>query len=101
MTSVSISNQALSTNSPEQEKQFADLPVRILRLKQVVERTGLSRSTIYDRIDPKSRRYDATFPKPIKLSGNKDGTGAVGWLESAVNKWIRQRCQLPVQQPST
>lgn len=89
------------SNSPEQEKEFADLPVRILRLKQVVEKTGLSRSTIYDRIDPKSKRYDDSFPKPIKLSGNKDGAGAVGWLESAVNHWIRQRYQLQVQQSST
>jgi prophage regulatory protein len=66
---------------------------KILRLKQVIERTGLSRSTIYDRMDPKSSRYDQTFPTPIKLNANAtNSTGAVGWLESSLDQWIEQRC---------
>ncbi|MGA9855890.1 MAG: AlpA family phage regulatory protein [Gammaproteobacteria bacterium] len=56
----------------------------ILRRKQVEARIGLSRSTIYSRIDPRSPRYDATFPKPIRLGG---GT-AVGWIESEVADWL-------------
>jgi predicted DNA-binding transcriptional regulator AlpA len=40
---------------------------KIIRLKRVIELTGLSRSTIYDRINPKSKRYDISFPKSIKL----------------------------------
>ncbi|MCK9780077.1 helix-turn-helix transcriptional regulator [Pseudomonas syringae] len=59
---------------------------RILRLKQVQERVGLGRSTIYDRINPKSPRYDSSFPKPIKL-----GASAVGWVESKVTLWIESR----------
>ena len=67
---------------------------RILRLKQVVERTGLSRSTIYDRMNPKSKRYDNSFPHPIKLNANAtSSTGAVGWLESSIDEWIDQRFQ--------
>lgn len=57
-----------------------------LRLKQVLARTGLSRSAIYDKLDPKSRRYDSTFPKQFKL-----GLGAVGWLEADINVWIESR----------
>lgn len=65
---------------------------RILRLKQVIERTGLARSTIYDRINPKSKRYDSSFPQPIKLNANAaSGVGAVGWLESSIDEWIEQR----------
>nr|WP_296278064.1 AlpA family transcriptional regulator [Pseudomonas sp. UBA7530] len=60
--------------------------MRILRLKQVQERTGLSRSTIYDRINIKSPRYDKAFPKPVKI-----GLSAVGWLEESVNDWIKKR----------
>ncbi|AXK39319.1 helix-turn-helix transcriptional regulator [Crenobacter cavernae] len=60
----------------------------ILRRKQVEARTGLSRTTIYDRINPKSPRYDATFPKPISLGA---GASAVGWLESELNAWIESR----------
>lgn len=59
---------------------------RILRLKQLTERIGLGRSTIYDRMDTRSPRYDATFPKPIKL-----GAAAIGWIESEITTWIEQR----------
>lgn len=58
----------------------------ILRLKEVKERLSLSRSTVYDKLNPKSRRYDATFPKPISL-----GPHAVGWLESDLAAWIASR----------
>ncbi|RAS17580.1 AlpA family transcriptional regulator [Microvirgula sp. AG722] len=58
----------------------------ILRRKQLESRIGLSRSTIYDKINPKSPCYDATFPKPISL-----GAEAVGWIESEVNAWIESR----------
>ena len=59
---------------------------RVLRLKQVLDRVGLSRSTIYDRMNPASPRYDSSFPKPIKI-----GSSAVGWLESSISKWIESR----------
>lgn len=59
---------------------------RVLRLKQVQERLGLGRSTIYDRMNLKSPRYDSTFPRPIKL-----GVTAVGWLEADINSWIDAR----------
>lgn len=59
---------------------------KILRLKQLTERIGLGRSTIYDRMDAQSPRYDATFPKPIKL-----GPAAIGWIDSEITAWIVQR----------
>ncbi len=54
----------------------------ILRRKQVEARTGLSRSTIYQRI------ADGTFPKAVNLGGR-----AVGWLESEIEDWLAQRVQ--------
>ena len=51
---------------------------RFLRLQNVKERVGLSRSTIYD---PASN-----FPKPIKL-----GPRAVGWVEAEVDEWMNAR----------
>lgn len=56
---------------------------KILRLKQVSALIGLSRSTIYDRMNPLSPRYDEKFPRPIKI-----GKSSVGWLESSLNEWI-------------
>lgn len=58
----------------------------ILRRKQVEAVTGLSRSTIYDRIDPKSPRYDPSFPKTISL-----GPRAVGFLKSEIEDWLAAR----------
>jgi len=55
----------------------------ILRRKQVEDRTGLSRSTIYLYIQ------ENRFPKPINL-----GARAVGWVESEVEKWLTDRIEV-------
>ncbi|MNR68516.1 Prophage CP4-57 regulatory protein (AlpA) [compost metagenome] len=57
----------------------------------MTERIGLGRSTIYDRMDVQSPRYDATFPKPIKL-----GAAAIGWIDSEITTWIEQRISAKV-----
>lgn len=64
-------------------------PSRILRIRQVQERTGLGRSTIYDRLDRRSRRFDEAFPKPVKI-----GISAVGWLEADVERWIDRQVKM-------
>jgi len=63
--------------------QSVDVRPRIVRLKTVIARTGLARSTVYDRLNLDSPRYDDTFPRPFKI-----GKSAVGWLESEVDEWI-------------
>jgi prophage regulatory protein len=50
---------------------------RIIRLKTVLSRTGLSRSTIYRKI------AEGTFPAQLKIS-----TNGSGWHESDINRWI-------------
>ncbi|GLO23762.1 hypothetical protein PPUJ21368_15890 [Pseudomonas putida] len=62
--------------------------LRILRIRQLRECIGLSRSTIYDRLNPMSPRYDSTFPRPIKL-----GKFAVGWVEEDIYRWIESRVE--------
>lgn len=52
-------------------------PDRIIRLKTVLERTGLSRSTIYRKI------REGSFPAQLKLTVH-----GAGWHESAVSRWI-------------
>lgn len=44
--------------------------VKILRMRDVVLKTGIARATIYDWLNPKSPRYDATFPKQRRLACN-------------------------------
>ncbi|MFS0774048.1 helix-turn-helix transcriptional regulator [Sphingomonas sp. 1P08PE] len=52
-------------------------PDRIIRLKTVLARTGLSRSTLYRKI------ADGTFPHQVPISIH-----GAGWHESAVNRWV-------------
>lgn len=59
---------------------------KILRLKRLKEKTGISGSSIYNKLNPRSKYYDETFPKPIRL-----GLGAVGWHESEVDAWLTSR----------
>lgn len=61
---------------------------RILRLKQIQALLGISRSGIYDRLNPKSPRYDPLFPQPIKLGGR-----SVGFLESELEAWVQKRVE--------
>ena len=61
----------------------------ILRLKVVMRRTGLSRSTLYSLMNPKSKYYDPSFPKRIYLTGRIGG--AIGFIESEVSQWIESR----------
>jgi prophage regulatory protein len=56
----------------------------ILRLKDVMRRIGLSRSTIYQRMS------ERTFPQAISLGS---GARAIGWLESEVDDWLHQQIE--------
>lgn len=52
-----------------------------LRLPVVIERTGLSRSTIYALVD------QGGFPKPVKLSER-----AIAWPDHEIAAWVEARC---------
>lgn len=54
--------------------------MKALRIKQVIDKTGLSRSSIYDY----SKKGD--FPKQALL-----GPRRVGWREDEVEKWLLDR----------
>jgi len=51
--------------------------MKLIRIKEVMSRTGLARSTVYKYIS------ENNFPKPIKL-----GSRAVAWVESEIEGWI-------------
>lgn len=54
--------------------------LKIVRLPEATEKTGLSRSTIYDLISK------GKFPKQIKLSPR-----TMGFLESELDEWVADR----------
>ncbi|MEZ5492852.1 MAG: AlpA family phage regulatory protein [Gammaproteobacteria bacterium] len=65
--------------------------VTILRLPEVKERTGLSRSTIYNLQNPNHKQYDPSFPKSFPL-----GARLVGWSSDSVDAWIKKTIQQEV-----
>jgi prophage regulatory protein len=54
-----------------------DMQNRIVRLPVVLDRTGLSRSTLYRKI------AEGTFPSQVRISVH--GTG---WSEAEIDRWI-------------
>lgn len=70
----------------QQTLQHSD---RILRLPEFLKTIGISKSGVYDRLDPKSPRYDSSFPRKIKLS-----TRAVGFSEQETSAWLASRIAL-------
>jgi prophage regulatory protein len=56
----------------------AQSPDRILRLNMVLDRTGLSRATLYRKVAA------GTFPRQIRIASR-----CMGWRESAINDWLR------------
>ena len=57
-------------------------PTTILRLPQVQRKVPLSRSSIYLRVS------NGSFPRPVSLGGR-----SVGWIESEIDDWLRQRIE--------
>ena len=52
-------------------------PDRIIRLRTVLARTGLSRSTLYRKIT------EGTFPAQLRISIH-----GAGWHESEIDRWV-------------
>jgi prophage regulatory protein len=56
----------------------AETADRIMRIKAVLDQTGLSRSTLYRKVE------EGSFPAQVKIAAR-----CVGWRESAVADWLR------------
>jgi len=63
-----------------------ETPDRILRLNAVLDRTGLSRSTLYRKVDA------GTFPAQVRIASR-----CVGWRESAIDQWLRNPIHYQVE----
>ncbi|HAJ42258.1 MAG TPA: transcriptional regulator [Alcanivorax sp.] len=56
--------------------------MRIMRLTEVIQTTGLARSSIYNRMN------EGSFPRPVSL-----GARSVGWVSDEVQDWVEARIQ--------
>lgn len=57
--------------------------MRLIRLKEVLDKVKLSRSTVYERMSTR------TFPRSVCL-----GPRVTCWVESEINDWIQSRRQI-------
>ena len=56
--------------------------LKLMKIKEVMDCTGLGRSTLYNYIS------EGLFPKPVSL-----GTRSVAWVESEVEEWILDKIE--------
>jgi prophage regulatory protein len=63
-----------------------DAKPKLLRRQDVEHRVGISRSTLYDKMNPKNAGHDPHFPLPIRI-----GATSVRWIEAEVDAWIASR----------
>ena len=64
----------------------------LIRLNEVMSRTGYGRTSIYRKME------DGSFPKSLKLGGppkdpNEFDSRAIAWLEAEVDQWIESRIE--------
>ena len=57
---------------------------KLLRVRAVLEKTGMSKTSLY-------RQINIDFPRPIQLTEN-----TTAWRESEVDEWIESREATPV-----
>lgn len=60
-------------------------PMRLLRLAQVMDITGLRKTKIYEL------QAEGEFPMRVKIT-----THAVGWIEDEVQAWIARRVEISI-----
>ena len=66
---------------------------RLIRLPEVLSRTGYGRTTIYRKME------DGSFPSSVKLDGRPPknpeafDSRAIAWIEDEVEQWIKSRIE--------
>ena len=65
---------------------------RLIRLNEVLSRTGYGRTSIYRKMD------EGSFPKCLKLFApyqrtNTIDSRAIAWIEEEVDKWVEERIE--------
>lgn len=61
---------------------------------QVEERIGRSRATLCAMRDPKDRRFDPTFPKPIPVGPPGNPYASIRFEASEIDAWIKSRMNM-------
>ncbi len=78
---MTFSDQKGYTNM--EQSTVSNSQQRLIRMKEVIQKTGLSKSSIYDLIARDQ------LPKPVRLS--PAGGRSVAFVESEIDSWIAER----------
>ncbi|MEK6212233.1 MAG: AlpA family phage regulatory protein [Pseudomonadota bacterium] len=73
-------------------------PTKFLRLPEVMARTCRKKSKVWESLNPRSPRFDPTFPKPIKIGDSQ--SRSTYWVETEIEKWLRTQIQKSREQDS-
>jgi prophage regulatory protein len=60
--------------------------IQLLNISEVAQKISAGKSTIYDWMSPKSKRYKPDFPKPLQNMG-----GINRWIESDIDAWVMSK----------
>lgn len=81
MNIIDTKEERSEQSNPTKAVEFP-VKQRLIRIRLVMEMTGISKSYIYQLVKEKE------FPKPVKLT---KGSKAVAWIESEVQEWVESR----------
>lgn len=76
---------ALQKTVERTQSSVAPIPVHILRLEDLPPIVGLATATIWMQVKAGS------FPAPVRLTGQPDKAGALGWRSDQIADWITSR----------
>ena len=79
-------NEVNTTMPHPNPSAIADTAKVLLTVKEVAVMTGLSRSSILNKLNPDSIYHDAIFPQKIRISRNR-----VAWDKNKIFTWIEQQ----------
>lgn len=78
----------LTSKSKVSTMTHNNTPINLILLPTVCKKIRLGKSTIYSKINPKSKYYDPSFPKSVKISDSR-----IAWIEEEINEWIRGKIE--------
>lgn len=87
MQAKSMEKQVTPIAGLGMKRPMPELAERFVRIEEVSRMVGLSRTSIYSRIQKEE------FPKPVPLGGNR-----VAWLLSELSAYMQTRIDLRDQQ---
>jgi prophage regulatory protein len=83
---TTIRSIEMSRLTVENQMATCQNPIKLLRLPQVMEMTGLRKTKIYEL------NAEGAFPRRVRITAH-----SVGWVEAEIQAWLAQRVESSTQ----